>query len=288
MPEFEPIPLPQYATALAHLLRYRGRPAEEILARLGLSAEAFRMADEHWTAQLAQAHPQRKGILAMKFATAFAGARLAIGLDEAAGDAPDAAPLPAEPFPLSDAPVEVPVAVPSFMRDDLAGSAPARAPVVPVAAIPVPVAPVVPPLVVPERPRVGAGTAIMPDLAGPAETPLPFRADAPSPLAVPSVAPATPPVGTGTAIYDAEAPAPEATPWEGPAPKLGLDHYAVLAVLLSRKPPDRASVLARYGITSPEEHRHLDEAYKAHFRQNPAARARYEALVLHYSTMMHT
>lgn len=133
----------------------------------------------------------------MKFATAFGQARLALALADARQVDAAASALGAPPGTSAELSG---VAVPSFLRDDLAASATEIPPPPPISAL----TPAAPPAV-PARAKVGASTAFLSDTAVPAEAPLPFRSDGQAPSGVfhaPTAVPASPGVGTGTALLD--------------------------------------------------------------------------------------
>lgn len=65
-----PLPLEAYARLLAHMA-VRRTPLAEVLAELGISADDLSASEPALRAELAQAWPRRKGITAMKFATAL-------------------------------------------------------------------------------------------------------------------------------------------------------------------------------------------------------------------------
>src|SRR5262245_53327953 len=80
MTEDAPLSLEAYVLALAHLLRHRREPIANVLGSLAITGEAFRQAEAHWTRELAQTLPRKKGMLAMTFATRLAEAREKVGL----------------------------------------------------------------------------------------------------------------------------------------------------------------------------------------------------------------
>ncbi len=271
----EPLPLETYAEALANVLSQRNVPLENVLGALGLSFDAFQRADTYWNERLREAHRRRKGVLAMKFAAAFADARQRLGLFHE-GDVP--VPPPARPEEL-----------PSFVVNPprLAMSAPI-APVAPIA----PAAPVAaePP---PRRHPLGETMANQP--AGSAPT-LPFQPGAPAiETAKPAPSPALPPapkVGTGTALHADDRPSRPETPWgsgiaERPkGSRMNLAYFAALTVELAQHPPDPAVVLRRYGLESAEDHRYVAAAFSSQMQADPSLRAQYDALIARYRGMI--
>jgi hypothetical protein len=71
-----------------------------------------------------------------------------------------------------------------------------------------------------------------------------------------------------------------------PALSMSVEHYAALVAELSHRPPDPAAVVARYGIRSAEEQQRLDAAFAAHFAANAPLRAKYDALIARFASMM--
>ena len=49
-----PMPLEAYAELLAHLLARGSTPVVQVLGKRGVSAEAFSLAEKHWTEQFGQ------------------------------------------------------------------------------------------------------------------------------------------------------------------------------------------------------------------------------------------
>lgn len=119
----EPLSLETYSLALAHLLRRRGEPIANVLGSLNINAVAFKEAEVHWTRELEQRLVRRKGILATKFASTFAQARLQVGLlDPTDGSVPAFSPK-ARPA----------VELPSFLKEQSAAGAAAPSPWAPAA-----------------------------------------------------------------------------------------------------------------------------------------------------------
>jgi hypothetical protein len=267
----EPLPLETYALALAHLLRRRGEPPAVVLGAIHVSAEAFWQAEQHWSAQLAQSFVRRKSTLAMKFAAAFAEARREVGLlDPREGEAP----FPAPGASANGAPV-----LPSYL---LAGQAAHATPA---------------PMLKPADPL--RGTALALDLGPLPAAPLPFAPGAATEALPPPDKPAPPPAGpgTGTALFPDGLPGVTAIPWEAkpdgpasahfpPAPSMSVEHYAALVAELTRHPPDPAAVLAGYGVGGADEMQRIDVAFAAHFAANAPLRAKYDALLARFASMM--
>lgn len=269
----EPLSLEAYALSLAHLLRRRGEPIANVLGSLNITADAFKQAEIFWTQQLEQSLVRRQGMLAMKFASAFAEARHRVGLldptDESA------------PAPQREPKAQIAPELPSFMKAQSAVPEAAASPWAPAApvALPVPLPPV----------RVAAnlrGTALH-DPGAAHSQPLPFHQGIPAPPAPP---PGPRPVprgpGTGTALLDSTASDHQPTmPWASDLPALTIEQYASLVVELTRRPPNLEQLLTRYGVHSHEQHQRLDAAMKAQLHGDPALRARYDALVMRFATM---
>jgi len=277
----ESLSLESYALSLAHLLRRRGEPIANVLGSLNITAEAFKQAEIHWNKQLEQSLARRQGMLAMKFAAAFAEARNQVGLlDPTDESAPARAPKP-----------QMAPEVPSFLKAQIALSEQAYSPWAPgppgVPAMPAAPVPPAPPAVgrVPDNLR---GTALHDPGAAPSHS-LPFQPGAPPPPAPPP--PQDPrPVprgpGTGTALLDSHSAASQsAMPWGSEIPSLTIEQYASLVVEITRRPPNLEHLLARYGIQSHEQHRRLESAMKAQFLGDPALRSKYDALIMRFTTM---
>lgn len=73
------LPLQTYARLIANLAARRGTPLGEVLSELGLSLEDLKDSEATTLAELAQSWPRRKGIAAMKFATALAEELVKLG-----------------------------------------------------------------------------------------------------------------------------------------------------------------------------------------------------------------
>lgn len=215
-----------------------------MLARLSLDRDEFRRAEEHWTAELAEAHARRKGGLAMRFAAAFGEAVRAVGL------------VTAEPAPAREAPAAPDV--PTFLLA-APGAAPAQggpppplAPAPPPPATPAAVArPVDVGAIVANMMRSHGGvrggeTAALPTAATGA--PLPFAPGAPGArIEFTREAPPLARQDTGT-LPPAQ---PSATPTYQPAAhELTLEQYAQVSAELALS-SDLASVLRRYRLAEP-------------------------------------
>ena len=264
----EPLSLETYALALAHLLRRRGEPIANVLGSLNINALAFKEAEVHWTRELEQSLVRRKGILAMKFASTFAEARIRVGLLDPTGD-------PAPAFSPKAPPA---LELPSFLKEQSA---------LPVAA-PSPWAPAVPALPSIERLPKNRGGTLVGELAAAVSPSLPFQEGAEAPAMAPG--PERPPIprglGTGTAMLDGDAPVRmPVMPFGSDLPSLTLEQYASLVVELTRRPPNVEPLLTRYGIHSHEQHRRLEAAMKAHLLGDPTLRARFDALIMRFSTL---
>lgn len=272
----EPLPLETYAEALANVLSQRDVPLENVLGALGVSFEAFHRADAYWNERLREAHRYRKGVLAMKFAAAFASARHRLGIFHE-GDVPAPPPARAE---------ERPGFVVNPPRLAM------NAPIAPVA----PSAPVAPVPAEPPPPRHTLGETIGLSSEPAAKTPtLPFQPGAPATLTPePTRSPAQPPapkLNTGTAHHSDDLPPRPATPWgsgvtERPkGARMNLAYFAALAVELAQNPPDRAAVLRRYGLNNEEEYRYTAAAFSAQMQAQPEIRDQYDSLVARYRGM---
>jgi hypothetical protein len=288
----EPLALEAYVLVLAHLLKRRDEPIATVLGALNVSGEAFKLAEEYWSNELEQSLPRRKGMMAMKFASAFAEARKRVGLID-----------PVTPGNYAERRPQVEVQVPTFLKQ--AAAAPsawaARAPepqhaappiaAPPIAAPPIAAPPIAAPRASPVPPPPGpppaarkisaafSGTAYL-DPAAPVATPMPFTKGAAS-SEIAKSDPSTQArrgVGTGTAFLEG----PEASPAPARQPadqELTLEQYATLVIALSRRPPNPEQLLARYGIMNADQQRRVDEAMKAQLARDPALRAQYHAIV---------
>ena len=295
----EPLPLATYATILAHLVSRRGEPLERVLAEHSVSQEVFARAEAHFNERLRESHQRRKGILAMTFASAFAEARKTAGLFSHTGPIAIAAAAPA--------PAAEPTALPSYMNAPptqpawspqaypaapaLAVSPPAEvsAPQGPSPAAPAPApapANVVPPSMLAAAPSSLDSTTI--GAPAPAAPPTPFRAVAPGAapppagVATPAPAQASSGAGTGTQASPADAPRLPDTPWDQvkrTVGKLTLAHYAALTIELGRNPTDLTPILARYGLSSADDLRHVNAAFQTQLQFDPALKAQFDALI---------
>jgi hypothetical protein len=147
----EPMTIERYAEALAALLSQREAAVADVLGLLHLSAEECRISEAHWTIELASAYEKRKGVLAMKFAAAFARARIPRGLID---------PMASEPAVEEVARGR---AVPSYMLE--------QAPQPAQSVVPKPAAPLPPPERVEAASVLSTGTLGAMDVpAGPAIT----------------------------------------------------------------------------------------------------------------------
>jgi hypothetical protein len=203
----DPLPLEKYALALAHLLQRRGEPLASVLEALDIGVDDFRRAEEHYNPQLAECHAHRKGVLAMKFAAAFAGARAELGLLESAAAPGHAAP--AGPSPVRAAPVAP--EVPSYLGAN--ASAPEPTP---------------PPVRGPAPDAVAATADIS---AFVPRGPLPFAKPAGPPPVPPAAPPrrdpAAPPAGSGTEDLRGFVPQP-ATPFGEATPGVALPRMRLI------------------------------------------------------------
>lgn len=132
-----------------------------------------------------------------------------------------------------------------------------------------------PPSAMPFRPAVtGTSAPSGATSSGPAST------SAPSANAARS--PATPAAGTGTAVSAADSPRLPDTPWDQAKNRVGkltLAHYAALTVELSRNPSDMTPLYQRYGLSGPDDLRHVQAAFQAQIQFDANMRAQFEALV---------
>ncbi|APR76036.1 Hypothetical protein A7982_01383 [Minicystis rosea] len=254
-----------YAQLLARLACRRGARVEDVLAELGVGADDLARDEQALRRELAAAWPSRKGIDAMKFATAL-GRELerlgALGGDGAPAEDRErdaaSAPLPSETRPREPE-------LPSFLQTP-------RAQITSFA--PAPVAP--PPIV---HTRMEATTPSRSPLAGTADMDLsaivaavtrgatPFQASEGSSAPAPSAQTAP--------EADAGAP-PEAGKAVPPArvTELTVAQYASLRVELQRRPDQAASILSRYQVPS-ESREELDASWRARFEADPLLRAEF-------------
>jgi hypothetical protein len=319
MSEDEPMPIETYAVTVAHILVHRRGPESiaDILGRLNVSGEQFHRAEQYWTTKLAECLPQRKGLLAMTFAAAYAKARVEVGLIDAGGAAMPAGP-PA-------------IAVPTYLRKQEPVEAPPAAPPASSPAAP-PAAPE------PVRGSSLTGTVAAPEVApGPAT---PFQSAVPdsSGFTVSQYARLCAELvksddrnqtraahnldATTHAALDAHwrgrmredaplrsaferayaehlrdlerPPEPPAQPASGSrttaamnlsdpnfaeaALPMPLDRYAALCKELEQRTAAPATVLVRHGFKNTDEYRRLDASMRQAIEQNPELKARYQRL----------
>ena len=74
------LPLGRYAEALATILHYRPEQAAEVVARLGLTAEAWEAAEKAWTEVLTCPGSRTDGAIALEFTSLFARTRKRLGI----------------------------------------------------------------------------------------------------------------------------------------------------------------------------------------------------------------
>ena len=295
-----------YARILARLACRRGARLDEILAELGVDADAFGHAEPGLRAELSGAWPNRKGIGAMKFATAL-GTELerlgALGNDthpsKVVGDDGPPALFPAAPRPREPE-------VPSFLQA-------AAAPQVSIARMAPPPEPAPPPPVIhvpPAEPSSGAslaGTANMDvhafmEAAKRGESALPFAPseEVPSIAAEPSVRPtvALPSRPRLSGTIDADLSAVVASVKRGALPfgalpepsppsvaasgsdfdfaRFSLEVYASVTGALARGEP-RDAVLVRHSM-SPEAYDRMAKAWAQRFQREPHLLAWFQEL----------
>lgn len=88
--------------------------------------------------------------------------------------------------------------------------------------------------------------------------------------------------GTGTALAPDGAPRLPDTPWDQAASRVGkltLAHYAALTVELSRNPADLSPLYQRYGLSGPDDLRHVQAEFQTQMQFDPQIRTQFEALV---------
>lgn len=216
------------------------------------------------------------------------------------------APMPSAPMPSAPVPSAPVPSAPISM------AAPVLSPMVPVpplapSAAPIPPSPVHPaPAIVAPPAAVSPGAALPPVHAAPASlqhtvmpataegskasaVAMPFRpaatqssasSSAPASVAAPPTRPAGP--GTGTALAPSDAPRLPDTPWDQAKSRVGkltLAHYAALTVELSRNPADMTPLYQRYGLSGPDDLRHVQAAFQVQLQFDANLRTQYEALV---------
>jgi hypothetical protein len=260
-----------YARLLAHLSCRRGTPLSAILAELGIDADELQQGEPALREELAGAWTNRKGILAMKLASAL-GVELrrlgAVGGDGApalVGQAPD--------VPVADQPRET--NLPSYLqpaspleqaRDGVRPALPKASPW----AVALPI----------HRPPSSLVSTVAVSADSPATAAMPFTAPAASPseafpqeVALARATQGAPDgraraVGSGTVGVGDEVAAPPLPP--GVA-DLTVQQYASLRVELHMKPDRIAAILERYGV-SPEGREGLDAYWRARFEADPLLR----------------
>jgi hypothetical protein len=126
------LPLGRYAEALATILHYRPEQAAEVVARLGLTPEAWEAAEKAWTEILTCPGNRTDGAIALEFTSVFARTRKRLGMTRPriakVGPMPVAAPaIQASPPLAASAPAPPRAAeVPSYLREERPTPAPDR------------------------------------------------------------------------------------------------------------------------------------------------------------------
>lgn len=92
-PPIAPLSLDDYATASAHLTHAAGHPPDEVLARLGIPAEAWRASVAAWERAIDEESARGEHALLTAFASRFAEARAGLG-DALGAPAPPAIASP--------------------------------------------------------------------------------------------------------------------------------------------------------------------------------------------------
>ncbi len=126
------IPHARYAEALATILHYRPEEAAEVVARLGLTSEAWEAAERAWTEVLTCRGTRTDGVLALEFTSTFARTRKRLGL--AKPKIAKVGPLPVAPS-VNDASQQAGTTahttpraaeLPSYLREDRLTPSPER------------------------------------------------------------------------------------------------------------------------------------------------------------------
>ena len=126
------LPLGRYAEALATILHYHPEQAAEVVARLGLTAEAWEAAEKAWTEVLTCPGNRTDGAIALEFTSVFARTRKRLGVTK-----PKIAkigPLPIAPPAVQALPARVAAVpeparaaeLPSYLREEQAIPVPDR------------------------------------------------------------------------------------------------------------------------------------------------------------------
>jgi hypothetical protein len=118
------LPLDRYAEVVATVLHYRPEQAAEVIARLGLSVEAWDAAEKAWLEVLTCRGDRTDGAIALEFTSTFARTRTRLGL--AKPRIAKIGPLPVAPPGVQTLPPIVPAAsesaraaeLPSYLRED--------------------------------------------------------------------------------------------------------------------------------------------------------------------------
>jgi hypothetical protein len=243
-----------YARILAHLACRRGASVEEILSELGVERDDFRRADELLRRELAVAWPRRKGIGAMKFATALGKELERLG--------PIGAPAQPEREPREPEPRETETAIPSYLQ------APLPADPLPVAVAPAPER---------ESPRVRFGGTADMDLSGIVAAiergALPFAASLQRAAA--QQRPSSPPPSAGEPAASPE-PAAAETSEEIDLAAFPLEAYASVSGALARG-ESREEALAKHRLSA-ELFDKLAKAWAHRFEREPHLLARFKEL----------
>jgi hypothetical protein len=126
------LPLGRYAEALATILHYRPEQAAEVVARLGLTSEAWEAAEKAWTEILTCPGNRTDGAIALEFTSLFARTRKRLSVTKPriakVGPMPVAVPaIQALPPLATSAPEPTRAAeVPSYLREERPTPAPDR------------------------------------------------------------------------------------------------------------------------------------------------------------------
>ena len=279
--------LDRYAVILAHVFHYGAGRTSEVVARFGLTSEAWSVVDSVWSASLAAAMRRQQSDWAMQFASEFFRARTTL-----AGDNPpitsigDGEPDRVEPAVKPSAPSPEPAQLPTYQLAERARleegafrmrKAAEAAPAAPGPAAPGPAAPAAVPAL--PKPTAAAGVgketsdvdlrAVIDGLN------LPFKDGVYTPAPAPKEA--RPARSGGTESMDLNA-----RPARSARPALPMDSYARISARLALG-EDKAKVLGAFG---------LDDAgwvliatgWSERLRANPPLMKEYQALVKQLNT----
>jgi hypothetical protein len=282
--------LDRYAVILAHVFHYGAGRTSEVVARFGLTSEAWSVVDSVWSASLAAALRRQQSDLAMQFASEFFRARTNLANDNPPiASIGDGEPERVEPAARPSAPSPEPVQLPTYQLAERArleeGAARMRTAAEAAPAAPGPVAPASPgPAVAPAVPTPTAAPVRAAEAAPGLrkETSdidlravidglnLPFKDGVYTPAPAPNMA--RPARSGATESLDLDA-----RPRRTPSPVLPMDSYARISARLALG-EDKAKVLGAFGLDD-ASWLLIATGWSERLRANPSLMKDYQALV---------